>query len=152
MTPAQQIEAAKNVLIQLRESVSEIIERDPLSFHEGKMGECVQKLKEACDQSVQRLEKPSLRISTIGTTSSGKSTLVNAIIGRRLAPMEADEMSAGILTFVHGENSRMIVEKTKNAVWETGEWAGLNDDQLYLKLGAREKEHGYDGIMVAYHN
>lgn len=151
MLPAQQIEAAKNVLIQLQESVSKIIECDPQSFYEGEMGNCVKRLKKACDQSVQRLEKPSLRISTIGTTSSGKSTLVNAIIGRRLAPMEADEMSAGILTFAHGENSRMVVEKTENAVWETGEWTGLNDEQLYLKLGAVKEAHGNDGIMVAYH-
>ncbi len=151
MTPAQQIEAAKNVLVQLQQSVSRIINCDPSSFYDGEIGNCVERLKKACDQSVLHLEKPSLRISTIGTTSSGKSTLVNAIIGRRLAPMEADEMSAGILTFVHGEKSRMIVEKTENAVWETGEWAGLNDDQLYLKLRATKQEHGYDGVMVAYH-
>ena len=42
--------------------------------------------------------KLCFRIATIGTTSSGKSTIVNALIGRRIAPIEAGEMSGGVLT------------------------------------------------------
>jgi len=73
------------------------------------------------------------------------------MIGRRLAPMEADEMSAGILTFVHAEKSRLVVEPTPEATWEVGEWYDLEDEEIYFRLGARKKEHGSDGVMNAYH-
>ncbi len=151
MTPAQQIEAAQKVLQQLQQSVSKIINCAPQAFEDGEMGKSLDRLKIAADKSAQRLQKPSLRISTIGTTSSGKSTLVNAIIGRKLAPMEASEMSAGILTFVHSEKTRLTVEKTANAVWETGEWPDIGDEEIYLKLRAVEEQDGFDGVMVAYH-
>ncbi len=95
-TPAKQIEAASYFLIQLRKAVTKVINCDPEAFNDSELGNCLERLNKACDCSARRLKKPSLRISTIGTTSSGKSTLVNAMIGRRLAPIEADEMSAGV--------------------------------------------------------
>ena len=151
MSPTERIEATKKFLTQLKEAVSKITSCDPESFQEGELGNSMKRFDEACEKSLQRLEKPSLRISTIGTTSSGKSTLVNAMIGRRLAPIEADEMSAGVLSFVHAEKSRMIVEPTRNAVWETGEWKDLDDEEIYFRLRATKEEQGYDGVMVSYH-
>lgn len=151
LTPIEQIKEAKKFLHELQDSVRRIIECDPVSFDEGELGICLKELQEVSEESAQRLARPSLRIATIGTTSSGKSTLVNAMIGRRLAPMEADEMSAGILTFLHSERSHLVVELAPEGTWEGGEWSDLDDDDIYLRLGAREKEHGYDGIMTAYH-
>ncbi len=151
MSPKERIEKAKGFLIELQQAVSEIIYCDPPSFNEGELGNCLKRLDTAYQQSLERLKNPSLRISTIGTTSSGKSTLVNAMIGRRLAPIDSNEMSAGVLSFTHAEKSRLIVEKTEKAVWETGEWADLDDEEIYLKLRATKEENGYDGIMVSYH-
>jgi hypothetical protein len=58
--------------------------------------EKLQAFRVVYEEAVARLQKPSFRIATIGTTSSGKSTIVNALIGRKIAPIEAQEMSAGI--------------------------------------------------------
>jgi ribosome biogenesis GTPase A len=54
--------------------------------------------RQAYEESVVRLNNPNFTIATIGTTSSGKSTIVNALIGRKIAPIEAGEMSGGVLT------------------------------------------------------
>lgn len=150
-TPAQQVDSARRCLSELRQVVSRIMERHSGIFQKGELCQCVEQLQGAFQDATRRLEKPAFRISSIGTTSSGKSTLVNALLGRRLAPIESDEMSAGILTFVHSEISRFVVEPTPGAVWETGEWTGLSDEEMYLRLRATEQEHGRNGIMVAYH-
>jgi hypothetical protein len=151
MSPNEKIILAKDLLNELQKSVSKIISLDSEAFNTGEMGNYVEKLKVACNKSLERLEQPSLRVSTIGTTSSGKSTFVNAIIGRRLAPMESSEMSAGILKFTHGNKSILEVKKTDGAKWETGVWEDLNDEEIYRKLRATEREDGFDGIMTAYH-
>nr|WP_277882630.1 dynamin family protein [Microcoleus sp. FACHB-68] len=78
----------------------------------------------------------------MGTTSSGKSTIVNALIGRKIAPIEAGEMSGGVLTIKHSQKQKLIIAKTKDAVWETGEWTGLSDEDLYQRIGT---------VMHSYH-
>ncbi|MGV8120115.1 MAG: dynamin family protein [Candidatus Xenobiia bacterium LiM19] len=103
-------------------------------------------IRELLDESIHKIENPTLSIATIGTTSSGKSTLLNAMIGHRLAPMEAQEMSAGILTFRHSSDGSLLkIEETKNALWECGEWKGLSDKEIYEHLA------GKNGIMHLYH-
>lgn len=80
----------------------------------------------------------------IGTTSSGKSTIVNALIGRKVAPMEAGEMSGGVLTLRHSDERKLVVEETEGATWETGIWSGLSDEALYEKIR--------NGVMFPYHD
>ncbi len=150
-TSINQIESALDFLLQLQQSISNIIHCDPESFNSGEMGNCIERLIKKYEESLHRLKNPLFRLATIGTTSSGKSTLVNALIGRCLAPIEADEMSAGVLTITHSKESRLIVKPTQNAVWETGEWTGLSDKDIYDKLRSTKEENGYDGVMVAYH-
>lgn len=91
----------------------------------------------AYQEAVERLKKPSLSIAMIGTTSSGKSTIINALVGHEIAPIEAQETSAGILTIKHSntEQSELNIEDTKNAKWETGKHIGLTDEGLYNKIG-----------------
>jgi hypothetical protein len=78
----------------------------------------------------------------IGTTSSGKSTIVNALIGRRIAPIEAGEMSGGVLRIKHSEGCHLKIEATEGAVWETGEWTDLSDEEIYNRIRA---------VMYHYH-
>ncbi|MFM6399993.1 dynamin family protein, partial [Planktothrix sp.] len=94
-------------------------------------------------EAVQRLKNPSFRIATLGTTSSGKSTIVNALIGRKIAPIEAGEMSGGVLTIQHSQEQKLIIEKTEDAAWDTGEWTGLNDEDLYQRISM---------VMHSYHD
>jgi hypothetical protein len=52
-------------------------------------------------------------------------------------------MSGGILRLKHSEERRLVVEKTPDAVWSTGEWTNLGDKELYNQIQA---------IMHTYHN
>ena len=96
----------------------------------------------AYQEALQRLENPSFRIATIGTTSSGKSTIVNALIGRRIAPIADGEMSGGVLTIKHSLEHKLIIAETKDAAWETGEWIGLSDEDIYQRIYT---------VMISYH-
>jgi len=96
--------------------------------------EKLQAFRVVYEEAVARLQKPSFRIATIGTTSSGKSTIVNALIGRKIAPIEAQEMSAGILRIRHSERSRLVIHNTEGATWECGTWEDLRDEEIYSRL------------------
>jgi len=99
----------------------------------------------------QRLENPKISIALFGTTSSGKSTLVNALLGRRIAPMEAGEMSTGILRITNSPaNCYLKVEETKNAAWDCHDWEEMEDEAIYHELSAIVERDGKDGIMALY--
>lgn len=53
------------------------------------------------DSCEQRLREP-LRIALAGTLKAGKSTLLNALIGEELAPMDATECTKIVTWFHHG--------------------------------------------------
>lgn len=82
----------------------------------------------------ERLANPIFSIATIGTTSSGKSTLVNSLVGRKLAPIDSKETSAGVLTIRHNSQRRLEIENTRGAQWHTGEWIDLSDEDIYDKI------------------
>jgi len=56
------------------------------------------KLDEALSTLVEELRNPTLTLATTGTTSSGKSTLVNLLCGAEIVPVAVSEMSAGAVT------------------------------------------------------
>lgn len=87
----------RNLLQELGNSVSSLINSSPDVFAEPSIKSCLEGFLNVYQEAVQRLENPRFRIATIGTTSSGKSTIVNALIGRKIAPIEAGEMSGGCI-------------------------------------------------------
>lgn len=72
-------------------------------------GPALDEARWACERALEELAHPALTLATVGTTSSGKSTLLNALIGRRLAPMDTHEMSAGLLEIHHAKQWEMEV-------------------------------------------
>jgi len=50
-------------------------------------------------------------------------------------------MSGGVLTIQHSQEQKLIIAETKDAVWETGEWTGLSDEDLYQRI--RTVMHSY---------
>lgn len=80
------------------------------------------------ENTKKRLEDPTFSIAMVGTTSAGKSTIVNALSGRNVAPMEQKEMSAGVLRLLHSEKCFMEVANTSNCKWKTGKFACKDDD------------------------
>jgi hypothetical protein len=92
---------------------------------------------ERLEECKRRLQYPVFRIATLGTTTAGKSTFVNALIGRRIAPLSMAEMSAGILTIRHAECMPTVtIEETEEAAWPTGNWnpnpgVAVTDGEIY---------------------
>ena len=130
------------LLQQLGNALSDLVNSSPDVFNDPAIASRLKDFRQAHEIATQRLSNPSLSIATLGTTSSGKSTIVNALMGRRIAPIEAGEMSGGVLTLRHSEEQKLIIEATADAAWETGEWVGLSDEELYQKI---------KGVMNTYH-
>lgn len=132
----------RNLLQELGNSVSSLVNSSPDVFADSGIQSCLQDFLTVYQEAVQRLENPSFRIATLGTTSSGKSTIVNALIGRKIAPIEAGEMSGGVLTIKHSQEQRLMIAETEDAAWEAGEWTGLSDEDLYQRIST---------VMHSYH-
>jgi len=100
------------------------------------------KFRQAYEEAEARLNNPNLVIATLGTTSSGKSTIVNALIGRKIAPIEAKEMSGGVLKIKHSKEFKLAIAETEEAAWETGIWENLDDLNIYNRVR--------NGVMIPY--
>ncbi|XHL98572.1 MAG: dynamin family protein [Microcoleus anatoxicus] len=131
----------RNLLQELGTSVSSLVNSSPDVFADSGIQSSLQDFLTVYQEAVQRLENPSFRIATLGTTSSGKSTIVNALIGRKIAPIEAGEMSGGVLTIKHSQEQKLIIAETEDAAWDTGEWTNLSDEDLYQRI--RTVMHSY---------
>jgi GTPase SAR1 family protein len=137
------LRTTRELLSQLGTEVVSIANEYSDVFSDPTINEQLNRFRLAYEEAIANLDSPTFRIATIGTTSSGKSTIINALIGRKVAPMEADEMSAGILTLSSSNESKMIIEEVEGSVWETGEWVGVGDEDLYT--------HIRDRVMRPYH-
>ena len=133
----------RNLLQELGNSVSSLVNSSPDVFTDPGIKSCLEEFLTVYQEAVQRLENPRFRIATLGTTSSGKSTIVNALIGRKIAPIEAGEMSGGVLTIKHSQEQKLIIAETQDAVWDTGEWTNLRDEDLYQRIRT---------VMYTYHD
>lgn len=100
--------------------------------------------------AIERLENPVLSIAMVGTTSAGKSTIVNGLVGRRVAPMEKKEMSAGILTLTDSTRKSITVHPTTNSRWSTGTTTDLSDEEIYKQIeSVFEKYQGNEAKVSA---
>ena len=92
------------------------------------------KLDEALSTLVEALRNPTLTLATTGTTSSGKSTLVNLLCGAEIVPVAVSEMSAGAVTIEYSKEKSLIIHETPGALWECGEWRGITEERIYQRL------------------
>lgn len=70
----------RNLLQQLGNSVSSLVNSSLDAFNDSGIQSCLQEFSTVYKEAVQRLENPSFRIATLGTTSSGKSTIVTFVL------------------------------------------------------------------------
>ncbi len=82
------------------------------------------------------LQSPTLTIVTTGTTSSGKSTLVNLLCGAEIIPVAVQEMSAGLVTIEYNQNTALQIDRTPGAFWECGDWYNVSDREISDRLTA----------------
>ncbi|MGB3516828.1 MAG: dynamin family protein [Elainellaceae cyanobacterium] len=91
-------------------------------------------LAKALEELVQGLQNPVLTLATAGTTSSGKSTLVNLLCGAEIVPVAVSEMSAGAVTIEYSHERSLVITETPGALWECGEWRGISEDEICRRL------------------
>lgn len=101
------------------------------------------KLNEAVKTLCDGLENPTLILATTGTTSSGKSSLVNLLCGAELMPRAVQEMSAGVVTVEYSEQKAIKIEETPGATWKCGTWHNVSDEDIYSRL---------ESVMTLYRN
>jgi len=74
-----------------------------------------------------------LRLAVVGATSSGKTTLINGLLGRRILPSDADELSAGLATFRPSRGgSELLVGEASG--WNAGRHRLREDGDLERRL------------------
>lgn len=91
-------------------------------------------LTDAKDVLCDELAHPTLILATTGTTSSGKSTLVNLLCGAEILPVAVQEMSAGVVTVEYSKTPALAIHDTPGAIWECGRWENLSDADIYDRL------------------
>ncbi|BAY61922.1 hypothetical protein NIES22_19890 [Calothrix brevissima NIES-22] len=112
---------------------AEISQHLPETYH-SEMQELSDKLEKALSILVDELSNPTLTLATTGTTSSGKSTLVNLLCGAEIVPVAVSEMSAGTVTVEYSQEKSLIIHETPGALWECGEWRNITEDRIYQRL------------------
>lgn len=112
---------------------TEIIQHLPESYH-AEIDKLSSNLEKALETLIDELRHPTLILATTGTTSSGKSTLVNFLCGADIVPMAQREMSAGTVTIEYSKEKALTIEKTPGALWECGKWEKISDEDIYSRL------------------
>lgn len=82
------------------------------------------------------LQSPRVRIAVTGTTSSGKSSLLNFLCGEKLLPTGVQEKSAGLVRIVHDEHVRLKIAATPGCRWECGVWDDISGEDIQTRLDA----------------
>jgi energy-coupling factor transporter ATP-binding protein EcfA2 len=110
----------------------------------------VAKHQRELERALQRFEaaahRPEVVLATTGTTSSGKSTLANMLIGEMLLPKAVQEMSAGVVTVRHSADERqLVVEESRGATWPTGTWEDVSAESVRGRL--ESAMHSYRKLL-----
>lgn len=129
------IESFVNVFQEFRIKMEKRVEDPSLHFT------CIEHENEvriAYDLLIKALKKPKIVIAVTGGTNSGKSTLVNLLVGAGVAPVAFREMSAGLISIRKGVRRKFIVHDTpdenKPRLWEVGDYFDLEDEDIQQRL------------------
>lgn len=122
------LNSMRGIMLEIKDNYSSILKGNRVLNDEHL------RLSNKIDAAIERLKHPYLSLATIGTTSAGKSTVVNALAGRKIAPMEAKETSAGVLKLVPNESRNLFIEKSD--YWEFGNFPNISDEDAYNKIAS----------------
>ena len=99
------------------------------------LDEAVEELQRSVSRFEESAKRPEVVIATTGTTSSGKSTLANLLIGEALLPKAVQEMSAGVVSVQHDDEARRLtIDQTRGATWPTGSWDAASAEEVMARL------------------
>ncbi|MGZ8527749.1 MAG: GTPase, partial [Candidatus Limnocylindrales bacterium] len=89
------------------------------------------------DAAVQRLDEP-LRVAIAGRTKAGKSTLLNALVGERLAATDASECTRIVTWYRHALGYRVVAELRPAGILELP--FRRQDGALSIDLGELDQD------------
>jgi hypothetical protein len=81
---------------------------------------------------VEPFERP-LTVGLAGLIKSGKSTLLNALVGARVAASDPAECTQTVTWYRYGETPRVVVHPRSGRAWESPAMAGRTGLQLDLR-------------------
>jgi len=110
-------------LFKTKNELQTVLGQERLSLYMPYINEQEEAIKRALQDIKKCAEEPKITLAVTGTTSSGKSTLLNVLIGEELLPSAVQEMSAGIVEIRHDPKiRRLVIPNTYGSTWEVGEW------------------------------
>lgn len=144
----QKLEVAISSLVMMKDIVKKIYKNNTKALEGNKdLAKSYKELVSRISVSIERLKNPTLSIAMVGTTSAGKSTIVNALAGRTIAPMESEEMSAGVLRLIPSEEKSLKIAHSEH--WESGIFQPITDKDAYSKIeNIFEKYHRFEKILL----
>jgi GTPase SAR1 family protein len=139
INPDVSLDVMRSLVRQVADRHEDLVQEFPQVLEIDHLSALHYQLLSGCDKTLADLQNPVLSIAMMGTTSSGKSTLFNGLIGRRIAPVESAEMSAGVLQIRSGSNGELCV----SGLGENGvsDETHLSDRETYDQI--RELMHNY---------
>src|SRR5580658_6534382 len=100
-------------------------------------------LKPDLDRLKRRIREP-VRVAVVGPVNSGKSTIVNALLGQRIAPTDVSECTKLVAWFRYGRPQRVEVQlQDGSMVTAQLESDGTLPRELPLPLGRVRALHCY---------
>ncbi|MBO6037752.1 MAG: dynamin family protein [Acetobacter sp.] len=119
---------------KLTSKIEKILSKDLTEEQRYEMQGGLDKLGQAFAVFREHADHPELTLATTGTTSSGKSTLANFLIGESVLPSAVQEMSAGLVRVKHSNKRRLTIPQTQGATWETGTWENPSANEVSKRL------------------
>jgi GTPase Era involved in 16S rRNA processing len=124
-------------IVALTDDIKRAVGLETFKRHSSSIDENLNDFSAALQRLLQASKEPEVVVATTGTTSSGKSTLANMLIGEILLPKAVQEMSAGVVTILHCSDPsqrQLTIEKTAGASWETKTWTSISAEEVQSRL------------------
>jgi GTP-binding protein EngB required for normal cell division len=90
----------------------------------------------------------SYKIAVVGLGNTGKSTLLNALLGEKIAPVFSGPCTASVIEFVHGDGYRLMARPAGTVIPIYAEFNSVTE--LHQELNRMASHSDEPGI--AYHN
>jgi hypothetical protein len=145
LTFEQKLDDARESVAGITSAVEALCARSPEDLEGYEAGELIQTLR----LSTEGLKAPTFRMVPVGVTSSGKSTLIGAVIGRALVPRGIEELSVGVLRFIHRPDGLKLRQ-----AWPSpnGGQERIEEQEFEGEMGTRDAElaEALKRIMTGY--
>ncbi len=131
---------AKKGLLALLSQTAQALEQE---------GSTLQRQRRGIEELARRLEANRFNLAVLGQFKRGKSTLINALLGRKILPSAVVPLTA-VPTFVTwSETSNLLIHKVDGTIQEGGSFAG--DEALRKALAGlvTERENPKNRLGIA---